>query len=115
MTRGDEVVERAADKLVEASRRAAARGGVAAKLAQPLAEDSAFLRNLKPSLVKARLRGGNPATPEPPAVPSGQQLAARDGARGAGPSPLALVAVAFAVGIALAKLMDWRGHAHPRD
>ena len=115
MTRGDEVLERAADKLGEASRRAAARGGVAAKLAQPLAEDSAFVRNLKPSLVKARLRGGKPARPEPPEVPSSPQPAARDGARRAGPSPLALVAVAFAVGIALAKLIDWRGHAHPRD
>jgi hypothetical protein len=29
-------------------------------------------------------------------------------------NPLALVGVAFGVGVALAKLLDWRGHAHPR-
>ena len=114
MTRGDAAVERAAGKLAEASRRAAGRGGLAAKLAGPLAEDSLFLRKLKPSLVKGRLRGGSPVT-EPPAAPSGPQLARRNGASGAGPSPLVLVGAAFALGIALAKLIDWRSHAHPRD
>jgi hypothetical protein len=29
-------------------------------------------------------------------------------------SPFALVALAFAAGIVLAKWIDWRGHAHPR-
>ncbi len=112
MTRGDETVERAADKLGETSRRAAARGGLAGKLARPLAEDSAFLRKLKPGLVKARLAGGA-SRPEPPSAPSGPQLGPRR--PGAGPNPFVLLAAAFAVGILLAKVIDWRGHAHPRD
>lgn len=31
-----------------------------------------------------------------------------------GVSPLAVVGAALAGGIALAKWLDWRGHAHPR-
>ena len=34
---------------------------------------------------------------------------------GGGPSPLLVVGMAFAAGIVLAKVIDWRGHAHPRD
>jgi hypothetical protein len=26
-----------------------------------------------------------------------------------------VIGVAFAAGVVLAKLIDWRGHAHPRD
>ena len=114
MTRADDVVERASERLGEASRRVAARGGIAGKLAKPLAEDSAFLRKLKPTLVRERLRGGHPPDPKPPAAPSGPQLP-RPGGGGAGQNPVVLVAAAFAVGILLAKLIDWRGHAHPRD
>lgn len=37
----------------------------------------------------------------------------------AGDSPgskvFALVGIAFLVGVAVAKLVDWRAHAHPRD
>jgi len=29
-------------------------------------------------------------------------------------SPVAVLAAAFAVGVVLAKWIDWRGHAHPR-
>jgi hypothetical protein len=29
-------------------------------------------------------------------------------------SPFAVVALALAAGVALAKWIDWRGHAHPR-
>ena len=112
--RGDDVMERAADRLGEVSRRAAARGGVAAKLARPLAEDSAFLRQLKPSLVKARLGGSNPPAPQPPAAPSGPQLGGRSPRRG-GPNPVVVLGAAFVIGILVAKVIDWRGHAHPRD
>jgi hypothetical protein len=31
-----------------------------------------------------------------------------------GPNPLVLVLACLALGIALARLLDWRGHAHPR-
>ncbi|HEY6052480.1 MAG TPA: hypothetical protein VIU86_01040 [Gaiellaceae bacterium] len=32
-----------------------------------------------------------------------------------GPSVLAVVGIAFVVGVAVAKFLDWRAHAHPRD
>jgi hypothetical protein len=31
-----------------------------------------------------------------------------------GPNPFLIAAAAFAVGIVAAKLVDWRGHSHPR-
>jgi hypothetical protein len=34
--------------------------------------------------------------------------------RGGGPNPLVLIAIAFFLGVLLAKIIDWRGHAHPR-
>ena len=33
---------------------------------------------------------------------------------GAKRNPLPLAGAAFAAGVVLAKLIDWRGHAHPR-
>jgi hypothetical protein len=114
MTRGDDSVERAADKLQETAQKAATRGGLAAKLAGPLAEDAAFLRKLKPSLIKARARGASPQE-DRKAAPSGPMLApSPDGAK-SGPNPLVFVAGALAAGVLLAKLVDWRSHAHPRD
>ena len=113
----DDAFDRAAAKLREASARAAERGGIAAKLAAPLAEDANFVTKLKPSLVRERLRGGTPSSDRVPA-PSGPQLeprpSAKGGGAGAGPNPLVVVAAAFAVGVLLAKVIDWRGHAHPR-
>lgn len=35
-------------------------------------------------------------------------------ARASGPSPWAVLGGALAGGYALAKAIDWRGHAHPR-
>src|SRR6266545_1923662 len=60
MTKADLIVERGAALLEDLSRKMAAEGGFAAKLAEPLAEDAVFLRKLKPSLVAARLRGEAP-------------------------------------------------------
>jgi hypothetical protein len=37
------------------------------------------------------------------------------GPRGAGLNPFVIAAIAFALGILLAKAVDWRGHAHPRS
>ncbi len=122
MSRGDRLVERGADKLEQLSRDMAARGGPAAKLAPELQEDAVFLRKLKPSLVKARVRGGGPpdGRPDPGEpetgvnAPAGPQLEKRPKAPGAGPNPLVVVGAALVVGIVLAKVIDWRGHAHPR-
>ncbi len=112
-------LDAAADKLQETADSLAAQGGVKAKLAQPLADDAEFLRKLKPSLMAARVRGEAP-TDEKPAegrvAPSAPQLA-RPKPHGApgGPSPWVVIGAALALGIILAKIIDWRGHAHPRD
>jgi len=114
--RGDALVESGADKLDELSRKAAAKGGVAGKLADELAEDASFLRKLKPSLIVARAKGEAPKDAPPgsaPRAPSGPQHGPREPGERKG-SPFLVVGTAFAAGIALAKLVDWRGHAHPR-
>ncbi|HSL63635.1 MAG TPA: hypothetical protein VK874_03170 [Gaiellaceae bacterium] len=117
MAVGDEAVDRAADKLQETADRAAARGGVAAKAAQPLADDAAFLRKLKPSLIAARARGelptGQPPVEGAPNAPAGAQRGPRRTGNG-GPNPFVVVGAALALGVFLAKVLDWRSHAHPR-
>jgi hypothetical protein len=112
MTPGDAMIEHAADRLRELSEKAAERGGVAAKLAEPLAEDSTFVRKLKPSLIRARARGEAVAEPPPVDVPPPSPWPKTNGGRR---NPLPLVGAALVAGVATAKLLDWRGHAHPRD
>jgi hypothetical protein len=119
--KADQVLDRAADRLREFADRAAAEGGVAAKLAEPLAEDAVFLRKLKPSLIAARIKGqaptDQPAGSGAPAAPTSPQLGARPKPKRkkGGPSPFLVVGAALLTGIVVAKVIDWRGHAHPRD
>jgi hypothetical protein len=119
MTKADLIVERSATKLQQLARRAAERGdGIGEWLAEELNEDAAFLRKLKPSLIAARARGERPAAPPaspPPAPQAAAPKKTKPKRRKGGPSPLVVVGVAFATGILLAKVIDWRGHAHPRD
>ena len=125
MSKADLLLERGADRLEGLSRKAAAKGGFAAKFADELAEDAAFLRGLKPSLIKARAKGRAPvvrATDREPQAPSAPQIAsprrkpkAKKRRRSGGPNPFLVAGVALAAGIAIAKVIDWRGHAHPRD
>jgi hypothetical protein len=119
MTTVDRKIEQAADKLQEFANRASAEGGLKAKLAEPLAEDADLIRRMKPSLIKARLKGEAPTNQKPGATvvaPSGPQLGSRTKAqKSGGPNPWLVVGVALAVGIFAAKWIDWRGHAHPRD
>lgn len=125
MSKGDLMVEKGAARLEELSRKAAAKGGFVANLADELADDAAFLRKLKPSLIKARAKGqaaksSEPEAAPPPSAPSSPQLGKRPkkkrrkGGKG-GPPPIAIVGAAFVAGIVLAKVIDWRGHGHPRD
>jgi hypothetical protein len=118
MTKADHVVERGAQRLQELASRAAARGdGVGEWLAEELTNDAAFLRKLKPSLIKARARGQAP-TDQEPSAPSSPQLGKRPKKRkrgGKGPAPVVVVGAALVAGVLLAKVLDWRGHAHPRD
>jgi hypothetical protein len=115
VTKGDAVIERGADRLAELAERSAAQGGLRAKLADDLASDAAFLRKLKPSLIAARIRGDRPIVEPPGGAPTVLNVPAKPTKAGAGPNPFLIGAAAFAVGMLLAKVIDWRGHAHPRD
>jgi hypothetical protein len=99
-----------ADKAKAASERLAGQGGIKGKLAGELADDAVFLRKLKPALIKQRLRGRAPA----PSAPSGPQLGERPKPAGAGPNPFVVVGAALVLGVVAARVLDWRGHAHPR-
>jgi hypothetical protein len=94
-------VDSLADKAEAASERLAGSDGLKGKLARELAEDAAFLRKLKPRLIKRRMRR------EP-------EVGERPKPKGAGPNPFLIVGAAVLGGVALAKLIDWRSHAHPR-
>jgi hypothetical protein len=123
MTAGDRIVEEAASRLRETAGRWSAESGWKAKLAEPLAEDAEFVRKLKPSLIRARARGELP-TDEAPATPAPVTPAPASAPAGGadskpppagGPNPFLVLAAALALGILLAKVVDWRSHAHPRD
>lgn len=112
MTRADETVEKAADKLQEEADKVAGEGGLRARLAGELADDAAFVRKLKPSLMAARAKGAAPTDGRPGeglVAPSGPQLGPRpqSDARG-GPNPLLVIGIALAAGFLLAKAIAWR-------
>lgn len=118
-SKGDRIVEGGADKLDTLADRAAAKGGVAGKLAAEIADDASFLRKLKPSLIVARAKGEAPKDAEPGAgprrSPGGPQLEPQKRkAVKPDPNPFVVAGAAFGLGTLLAKLIDWRGHAHPR-
>ena len=58
----------------------------------------------------ARIKGDAPTAeqPQPVAAPKHETTSAR------GPNPFAVIGGAAGAGFGLAKLIDWRGHAHPR-
>jgi hypothetical protein len=112
MTTVDQKLDQAASKLQDFANRMAREGGLKAKLAEPLAEDADLIRKLKPSLVKARAKGEAPTGPTAPSRP---QLPKRLKPKGSGPNPWLVVGIGLAAGVLLAKWIDWRGHAHPRD
>ena len=121
MTKADHAVEKSADSLDHLAGKAADRhDGVGQWLAKELKNDAAFLRKLKPSLIKARAKGEAP-TDEPSggtrSAPSGPQLSRPKPKRkrGSGPSPWLVIGAALAGGYVLAKVIDWRGHAHPHN
>jgi hypothetical protein len=106
MSSADRAFERAAAKLDELADEAAAKGGLAEKAAPALADDADFLRTIEPTLVAARIRGERqPRAPRrrPPGRAGGSPARA-----------LAPVGAAFALGVVVAKLVDWRSYAEPR-
>jgi hypothetical protein len=121
LRKGDHAVETAADKLEAFVNDARSSGGIKAKVGAALVDDADFLRKLKPSLIAARAKGDAPTdepSGAPPRAPSGPQVerptrAKRE--RSGSLGPWAVIGVAFVVGFVLAKAIDWRGHAHPRN
>jgi hypothetical protein len=111
-----------ADKARAKSEQLAGQGGIKEKLAEELAEDAEFLRKLKPELIKKRMKGDAPTDQPPtradaPSAPSGPQLGTRPRPKpttAGGPNPFLVIGAALVLGVALAKWLDWRGHAHPR-
>jgi len=119
MTRGDQLIDRAANRLEAFARRTAGDTGVKGKLAGPLADDAELLRGMRPSSVAARLRGQPDDGPTRPSavsepLPASAPEPRRKKSPRSGPPPIALAFGALAVGILIAKGVDWRGHAHPR-
>jgi hypothetical protein len=115
-------VDSLADKLRAKSEQLAGQGGVKDKLAGELAADAEFLRKLKPDLIKKRAKGEAPTDEKPTEVrsaPSGPQLGRRarpktPSGEAGGPNPFVVAGAALLLGVAVAKWLDWRGHAHPR-
>jgi hypothetical protein len=108
-----------ADTLRRKSQDLAGQGGIKDKLAAELADDADFIRKLKPELIKRRAKGEAPTDRTPtdvtPPAPSGPQLGKRPKrAKTGGPNPYLVVGAALVLGVAVAKWLDWRGHAHPR-
>lgn len=66
------------------------------------AEARELLGRMKPREMASRVTG--PDEPEPPEPPK---------SGGGAKQALLVVGASFAAGILLAKLLDWRGHAHP--
>lgn len=110
--RGDRMAEGAAERLESAAESARSSDLVPDAAAAELRDAASFLRQLRPSAVRARLAGDTAGGTARPA-PTGPQVRTGDEDTG-GRSPLIVVAAAFTVGILLAKIVDWRGHAHPR-
>jgi hypothetical protein len=115
VVKGDALIDRGAEGLRSLSERAARRGGIAGKAARPLAEDAVFLRKLKPSLIKARVTGAAPTNGSGNEVVPPLPAEEKKPGSGGGPNPFAVIGGAAAAGFFAAKVVDWRGHAHPRN
>ena len=107
-------MERAANRLETFARQAAGEQGLKSKLAGPLADDAQLLRGMRPSRIAARLRGERADEPGPASVPPPEPKRSAKRSTGGGPNPIVLAVGAFAVGLLIAKVVDWRSHAHPR-
>jgi hypothetical protein len=116
MTKADQTVESAANKLEELVRDAQRSGGVKAKVGDAFAEDPEFLRKLKPSLIAARAKGEMPTDGPARSAPPGPQLVRpKPKRKSRGLNPWVVIGAALACGYMLAKILDWRGHGHPRN
>ena len=117
MTKADQAVDSAADKLETFVEHGRASGGVKAKAAEALADDPEFLRKLKPSLIAARVKGETPSADRiAPPAPSGPQLRpmpkpGKPGKSGGSPWVVVLGMVVGLAFIAVGALASWRVYA----
>jgi hypothetical protein len=115
MTKADHAVDKSADSLEHLAGKAAGRhDGVGEWLAKELKNDAAFLRKLKPSLIKARAR--NKKGKDAPSAPSGPQLAGsspkkKQRRNRKAPPPIVIVGAALVAGVVVAKVISWRANA----
>jgi len=100
MSATDRAVEKTADRLDDLAAKAAEHGKPGEKVAPLLEEDAEFLRKMTPTRVKQRLSSDAHAKGRTPGRP------ARDRQGG-----IVVVAAAFALGVVVAKLVDWRSYA----
>ena len=114
MTKADHAVEKSADSLEHLAGKAATRhDGVGEWLAEELKNDAAFLRKLKPSLIKARAQSKKGK--DAPSAPSGPQLAGSSPKKKRrnrkAPPPVVIVGAALVAGVVVAKVISWRVNA----
>jgi ferric-dicitrate binding protein FerR (iron transport regulator) len=114
MTKADHAVEKSAVSLDHLAGKAADRhDGVGQWLAKELKNDAAFLRKLKPSLIKARAQSKKGK--EAPSAPSGPQLAGSSPKKKRrnrkAPPPVVIVGAALVAGVVVAKVISWRANA----
>lgn len=114
MTKADQAVDAAADKVATFVRDARNAGGIKGKLGDAFADDPEFIRKLKPSLMKARAKRQSPVERHAPSGPQVERPKPPKAKRGRGPNPWVIIGAALTVGYVAAKVIDWRGHAHPR-
>ena len=90
------------------SRAGARAGGAGSSGAEPqaAAPEPAAAAAEAPPVETPSVEEPPPAAPFSDAPPSPR--------RGDGPNPLVLIGIALVLGVLLAKIIDWRGHAHPR-
>jgi hypothetical protein len=95
----DRAFEKTAHRLEEVAARAEEHGKAGQRIAPLLDEDAEFLRRMTPSKVKERLRSDTPPK----------------NSRGPGPrrgtQGVVVLAAAFALGVLIAKLIEWRSYA----
>jgi hypothetical protein len=100
MSATDRAVEKTADRLEGLATKAAEHGKPGEKVAPLLEEDAEFLRKMTPTKVRERLSSDAHGRSRPAERP------ARDGQSG-----IVVLAAAFALGVVVAKLVDWRSYA----
>ncbi|HET8606483.1 MAG TPA: hypothetical protein VFL66_05570 [Gaiellaceae bacterium] len=91
-------------------------GGLRGRVEAEREEARELLARMKPRELAARATGPDESAEPDPDTAETQRIEREPASRGGDPRQALLVlAVCFTLGVLLAKLVDWRGHAHPRS